>query len=149
MKFNKHYCQQCHNGINNAVANVPSHVVPKECFVTYHGNDTWATISGTGCAHWVAHELRITKGTVRCIDDKTVRVPELIQNTTTIDRANVRRNDIWAQADRAHCGIVISVVPKAGSPPNTITIRHDSSSQGGVVDNDFDTHFHGNGSFHR
>jgi hypothetical protein len=142
-KFGKDYCQQCLDGIAAAVLMVDAHVVPKECFVVYNGGDTWAPITGTGCAHWVAHQLSISKGSNFCLDGKTLRVPELIADTQTIARADVKVNDIWANEGLTHCGLVIAASDQG------ITIRHDSSAQGGVHDNDFDSYFHGQGTFHR
>jgi hypothetical protein len=145
--FGKAFCGQCTAGIATAVAQVDVHVVPKGCFVAYKGGDTWEPLSGTGCAHWVAHQKGWSGGgTIRCLDEKKVRVPELVESLMTIARADVTVGDIWVQADKGHCGLVISV--KAGSP-NTITIRHDSSQQHGVVENDFDSFFGGRGSFKR
>jgi hypothetical protein len=53
--------------------------------------------------------------------------------------------DIWANSEMSHCGIAI-VVASAGAQ---ITIRHDSSGQGGVYNNDFDHYFGGEGMFYR
>ena len=49
-----------------------------------------------------------------------------------------------------HTGLVIRVTPaaQAGGQP-AITIRHDSSGQGRVAENDFATYFHGHGAFYR
>lgn len=58
-------------------------------------------------------------------------------------------NDIWASPSLDHTGLVIRVTPAmAGGRPN-ITIRHDSSGQGRVAENDFATYFHGHGFFYR
>jgi hypothetical protein len=148
VRFGKHYCQQCLDGMDGAVAEVDKHVQPKECFVVYEGGDSWAPITGTGCAHWVAHERTIGRGAT-CLDNKTLKVPDLIKNTSPVKRADVAVNDIWANDNRDHCGLVAAVVATGGTPPNTITIRHDSSAQGGVVEDDFDSHFGGKGTFHR
>lgn len=146
--FGKSYCQKCNDGIAVAVSRVDKHVEPKACFVIYKGSDTWDPISGTGCAHWVAHQRGISRGE-KCLDGKTLRVPDLTNGLTKIPRANVVINDIWANDAEDHCGLVIKVQPKAGSPPNIITIRHDSSDQGGVKENDFDSHFKAKGTFNR
>lgn len=149
VRFGNNYCQRCLDGIANAQANVDVHVVPKDCFIVFNGGDSWTPIPGTGCAHWVAHEMGIVKGTVHCMASRTVRVPDLIRNTTTVARASVQVGDIWANDGRDHCGRVLRVVPTAGTPPNTITIQHDSSAQGKVAIDDFDTYFGGKGTFHR
>ena len=47
----------------DAVAAVPAHVEPKPCFVWYTGNARgWTPIPGTGCAHWIAHQLGLGAG---------------------------------------------------------------------------------------
>ena len=148
-RFGKNFCQQCLTGIDNAVATVDKHVQPKECFVNYQGNDSWTAITGTGCAHWVAHQIASSKGSFSCLANCTVRVPDLISGMSTIPRPQVQVNDVWANSKLSHCGLVISVIPSADGASNTITIRHDSSRQGGVVDNDFDQFFKAQGSFYR
>ncbi len=149
MRFGKAYCAQCISGIDTAGTKVDKHVIPRECFVTYKSGDTWAAIDGTGCAHWVAHQRNVSKSSNLCSADCTLRVPDLIMNTSSIARAGVSLNDIWANNARNHCGLVVKVEPLRGTPPNKITIRHDSSEQGGVFENDFDTYFKGAGTFHR
>lgn len=148
IKFGKNLCQTCLSSINTAVGQVDKHVVPKDCFVVYTGGDNWAPIGGTGCAHWVAHQLGIDRGN-NCADGKTLRVPDLIDGLGTYTRENAAVNDIWANDDESHCGLVVKVEASSGSAPNRITIRHDSSAQGGVRDNDFDSYFKASGSFNR
>lgn len=146
--YGKNYCQQCSDGIKAARTKVDKHVEPKDCFVIYQGADKWAPITGTGCAHWVAHQQGISKGE-KCLDNKTIKVTELVSGLTAYGRENAKVDDIWASSALDHCGLVISVTATGGSPPNTIMIRHDSSAQGGVVTNDFDEHFKRDGKFHR
>ena len=147
------YCDKCRDGIEAARAQVDSHVQPKDCFVWYKSKDNWQPIIGTGCAHWVAHELNIRVGTSddRCLCGFTYRVKVLVRSRTQVqDVADVKVNDIWASPTLDHTGLVIRVTAaaKAGDPP-TITIRHDSSRQHKVADNDFATFFKGRGSFYR
>jgi hypothetical protein len=145
--FGKGFCQQCKDGIAAAVTQVPSHVEPKDCFVVYGGSDMWGPITGTGCAHWVSHQLGVSQGTDsdKCLADRTIRVATLIAGRTTIARADVQVNDIYVSPPEDHCGLV-SAVTTGGA---AITIRHDSSAQGGVRENDFDSYFHGTGTFRR
>jgi hypothetical protein len=146
--FGKDYCQQCKTGIDNAVSQVDVHVVPKECFVVYKGGDTWAPITGTGCAHWVAHQLGASASTSseNCLAGRTLKVKKLIEGRQAIARANVKKDtDIWFNDIQDHCGLVVEVTTGAAK----ITIRHDSSAQKGVKDNDFDQFFGGKGSFCR
>ena len=146
--FGKQYCQQCKSGIDVAVLQVDVHVVPKECFVVYKGSDTWTPITGTGCAHWVAHQLGASAGTAaeNCLAGRTLKVKTLIEGRKEIARADVKKEtDIWVNEVEDHCGLVVAVTTGAAK----VTIRHDSSRQGGVKDNDLDQYFGGKGSFCR
>ena len=111
----KGYCAKCEAGIKGAVALVNRHVEPKDCFVWHVGHDNWQPISGTGCAHWIAHQrnIRSTLPSEASLAGRLYRVRTLIN----------------------------------GLP--TIYLRHDSSGQGGVFENEFGTYFHGNGTFRR
>jgi hypothetical protein len=151
--FDKNYCVNCRNGILAARGRVDQHVQPKDCFIWYVSNDNWQPITGTGCAHWVSHQLNIHAGTVgdRCLSGFTYRVRTLVSSLTAVPNiSQVRVNDVWASSSQDHTGLVIRVTPpaQAGGQP-TISIRHDSSRQGGVAENDFATYFHGQGSFYR
>lgn len=148
-RFGKNYCSQCLAGIASAVQKVDAHVEPKECFVVFRGGDNWTPIGGTGCAHWVAHQVGTVSETASCIATRAIRVRDLLSGMGKFSRRDVRVNDIWANSALDHCGMVIAVIPQSGPPGNKITIRHDSSAQGGVRDNDFDTHFRGDGDFYR
>ncbi|MFN0101519.1 MAG: hypothetical protein ACKV2U_05445 [Bryobacteraceae bacterium] len=151
--FSKNYCAACGDGITAARGRVDRHVQPRECFIWYVSNDKWQPISGTGCAHWVSHQLNITTGGSgdRCLGGFTYRVRSLVRSRTAVPNiSNVQVNDIWASPSLDHTGLVIRIAPpaKAGGSP-VLTIRHDSSRQGGVAENDFATYFHGQGSFYR
>ena len=149
---NKNYCAECERGIVAARLAVDRHVEPKACFIWYVGNNNWQPIAGTGCAHWLAHQRGIRRGTAneQCIEGFTYRVRTLIHGMQVVPLANVRINDIYVSPAVDHTGLVLSVVPSpvAGRPP-AIRIRHDSSRQGGVSENDFATYFHGSGTFYR
>jgi len=156
--FGKNYCQICLNGITAARNRVDRHVEPKDCFIWYVSNDNWQPITGTGCAHWVAHQMNLHVGSAGdcCFSGFTYRVPVLVHSRRPVpDIQQVRVNDIWASPSLDHTGIVIQVTAqsstKPGAPPPDpkITIRHDSSGQGRVAENDFATYFHGQGSFYR
>ena len=151
--FGKEYCAKCQTGITDARKKVDKHVEPKDCFIWYVSNDNWQPITGTGCAHWVSHQLNVHVGGSGdcCFQGFTYRVPVLVRSRTRVpDIAHVKVNDIWASPTLDHTGLVIRIAPaaKAGGQP-TITIRHDSSGQGKVAENDFATYFHGHGSFYR
>jgi hypothetical protein len=151
--FGKNYCAICHAGITAARGRVDQHVQPKDCFIWYVSNDNWRPIEGTGCAHWVCHQLNIQAGTTddHCLSGFTYRVRTLVSSLTPVSSISlVRVNDIWANSARDHTGLVVRVTPSAqqGGQP-AITIRHDSSRQRGVAENDFATHFNGEGTFYR
>lgn len=151
----REYCSNCQAGILTARGTVDRHVEPKPCFVWYLGGDKWQSIPGTGCAHWVAHQLGIrSTGTEQCMDGYIFRVSTLVQRTRSVKLADLRVNDIYVNPGADHTGLVLSITPipqRPGHPalPPNIMIRHDSSGQGKVADNDFATYFHGKGTFHR
>ena len=152
MIYQQNYCLDCQRGIFAARARVDRHVVPRDCFVWYASANNWQPIAGTGCAHWVAHQRGIQRGgrNEQCLGGHTYRVRTLIQGLATVATANVQVNDIYVTPAVDHTGLVIAVAasPQPSQPP-TITIRHDSSAQGAVSDNDFAAYFHGQGTFHR
>ena len=137
-----------------AVAAVDAHVEPKACFVTFVGTAAgWSPLSGTGCAHWVAHQLGIirgSRGNNACDLGNPIRVRDVVSGRGAIQPADAQVNDIWANTGLTHCGLVATITPAAtaGAPP-IITITHDSSGQGGVFTNDWATYFHGGGVFYR
>lgn len=151
----RHYCQRCETDIAAARAQVDRHVQPKDCFVWYVRANTWQPIQGTGCAHWVAHQLGIRgTGSEQCLDGYLYRVSSLIQRTRPVDLADVRLRDIYISPRSDHTGLVVRITPQPHprgqlAPPPHILIRHDSSRQGQVGDNDFHTYFHGQGTFRR
>jgi hypothetical protein len=79
-----------------------------------------------------------------------VRVDAVFRGRREIDLADVRINDIYVTPDEDHTGLVVRVAPAptSGTPP-TITIRHDSSRQRKVAEDDFARHFRGRGTFYR
>ena len=149
----RNYCGVCRDGITAARGRVDRHVEPKECFIWYQSNDNWQPITGTGCAHWVAHQLNVQHGSSgeRCMAGYTYRVRTLIVGRHQVsDLSQVRVNDIYVTPSVDHTGMVIRITPPI--VPNrspTIIIRHDSSAQHGVKENDFATYFHGQGRFYR
>ena len=74
-------CEKCKKDIADAVRQVDKHVEPKACFLWYEGGKTgWQPIPGTGCAHWVAHERSIKRGSAseQCMLGHPFRVKTLI-----------------------------------------------------------------------
>lgn len=146
-------CEKCKKEIEAAVKKVDKHVEPKACFVWYEGNKTgWQPITGTGCAHWLAHERGIKKGSKseQCMLGYPFRVKTAIGGKSAVALAAVAINDVYVSPSKDHAGLVVKVVadPKAPAMPK-VTIRHDSSAQGKVSDNEFATYFKGRGSFLR
>jgi hypothetical protein len=146
-------------GITSARGQVDKHVEPKECFVWYESNDNWKPIHGTGCAHWVAHQLNIQQGALldRCLAGFTYRVKRLIEGRKLIfspkDKkgkiGDVQLNDIYVTPAVDHMGLVFKIEPSADKGDPKIFIRHDSSGQGKVAENEFAKYFHGKGLFYR
>ncbi len=150
---NQNICAQCQQGITEAVKQVNIHVEPKDCFVWYAGSSNWQPITGTGCAHWVAHQLGIHNGSSaeKCLKGFTFRVRTLILGKRIVPLANVRINDIYVTPHVDHTGLVFKIIPAnpANNTPQRIFIRHDSSVQRRVAENEFATYFNGRGSFYR
>ncbi len=153
----KYYCAECQERIDDARKSVCPLIDPRECFVEFRGGDTWGKIVGTGCAHWVAHEINRTGGSDECLLGHTIRIPDLIaglsKRSSDHGRRNISVGDIYVTANHGHCGLVVSVdenTEQGGKPK--IVIRNDSSTSTcegrGVVDDDFDHHFHGKGEFY-
>jgi hypothetical protein len=147
-----HYCQQCRDGQMAAVRRVDRHVAPPECFVTYRGSDEWAPLYGTGCAHWVAHQLDVHAGRPhnRCLRGHTLRVRDLVRALSRVSQlSRVREADVWVSPQEDHCGLVCRVQRNERSGERRIWITHDSVKQRGVATDEFATHFQGKGAFYR
>jgi len=113
-----------------AISHVPSHVFPKECFIWNDGspNSPWRVIPGTGCAHWVAHQLGIKTGDARCYDGYAIRVRDILSGRVEVVLRDAKVGDVWTNEDLTHCGIVRQV----GN--GELLVEHDSSyNEQGVV----------------
>jgi hypothetical protein len=164
------YCQSCAAGIRAAQAQLDGHITPRSCFVVYAGAAAgWTPIPGTGCAHYVAHQLNIRNG-ARCLAGFSIRVPQMIAGKTLVagGLSAVRVGDIWVNRNRTHTGLVSRVVapppppppaPATGTgapaaappppPPPQIYITHASSAHHALSTDRFDTYFHSSGDFFR
>ena len=120
-----------------AVLRVPAHVEPKDCFVWYVNNKVgWDTMPGTGCAHWVAHQLNITDG-LACDKGFTVRVRDIVARRVAVEMNDVEAGHLWENPrDASHIGIVRSV-NKEGVKVISVEVEHDSSRGGGVMTSTF------------
>jgi hypothetical protein len=149
----KNYCSQCRTDIATARNSVEAHVEPKSCFVWYEsGAEGWHPIPGTGCAHWVLHQLNRKTGAHgdTCLDGYSIRVKDVIFGRKLIDVVDVKINDIYVTPKADHTGLVSQVITAATpSVAARIVIKHDSSGQGKVAENEFATYFHGKGRFYR
>jgi hypothetical protein len=148
-----------------AQAEVDSYIEPRACFVLYTGNRWgWQAYSyfsaNTPCAHYVSHllEMKATTGTV-CQRNYLIRVRDVVERLgEAIETAEVKVGDVWARLKGAknsgggleptsHCGMVSKVT--LDDDGQTITIKHCSSGQQMVAENDWATHFRRSGYFYR
>ena len=122
-----------------AEAAVDVHVSPSSCFVWNEGpsNYKWRVVPGTGCAHWVAHELGIT-GNPGCFDGNAIRVSQVTSGKTEYALTNAQVGDIWTNTGGTHTGIVRSVTT-TNKIITSVSVEHCSSAQGGVVTSTFTT----------
>ena len=136
--FEENYCSECGDRIVKAREQVDIHVEPKECFVLYTGRGNWEPIEGTGCAHWVAHQLNIRRGKLseRCLAGYTCRVRTLLfGRKRVLDVTQVQINSIYVTSDMGHVGLVyrVTVPTRPGSIPRII-IRHATSADGRIAE---------------
>jgi hypothetical protein len=149
--YGQSYCEKCKKDMEEARKKVDKHVVPKECFIEYKGSKAgWGAIDGTGCAHWLAHQKNVKKGSAKCLAGFTLRVPDMVTGKSEVKLADVKVGDFYTKPGLAHIGVVISVTkPKKDGDPPDIMIENDSSAQGGVAKNSFATYFKKQGRFFR
>ena len=154
----KAYCANCEAGMKAAAMKLDPHVSPTECFVWYTGGaHGWQPIEGTGCAHFVSHELGIHRGHSgeQCLAGCTFRVSTMLggRSKVTGGLPAVQRRDIWVNAARSHCGIVTRVGPEQATGPAgdypAIWITHSSSKLHKVSFDRFDAYFKSEGEFFR
>jgi hypothetical protein len=126
-----------------------------------YGYQAFSRTGDTPCAHYVAHQLGLTASRgVRCHLDYLVRVTDVVGRLgDPIEADQVRPGDVWARLKGAkrsgggneptsHCGMVVKVEPVAGGRPK-ITIRHCSSGQRKVAEDDWAKRFGAGGYFYR
>ena len=132
---------------------VDKHVEPKDCFILYAGNGSWEPIEGTGCAHWVAHQLDIHRGGLseQCLAGYTCRVRTLLFGRRRVpDASLVQVNDIYVTPDMSHVGLVhrVTISAPPGSIPRII-IRHATNAEACIAEAEFLKDFDGCGYFYR
>lgn len=156
------YCARCQTGIRAAVATLDAHVTPPDCFVWYaNARAGWTPIAGTGCAHYVSHQLNIRVGAaaVQCLEGFTFTVNVMLggRRRVTGGLAAVQVGNIWVNPQRTHTGQVSRIDPpvpnpraRPGSPAPSpiIWITNASSGQHRLATDRFDLHFLGQGDFY-
>lgn len=154
----KSYCTQCAAQMEAAVGKLDPHVSPRDCFVWYTGGaNGWSPIDGTGCAHFVSHELGIHRGQSgeQCLAGFTFRVSTMLGGRSKVPGGlgAVKRRDIWVNPGRTHCGLVTRVGPELATGPSgdypAIWITHSSSRLHRVSLDRFDAYFKSEGEFFR
>jgi len=149
--------------LQEAQSDTDSYVEPRECFIWFVNNQWgWQSFSSTGdtpCAHYVSHQLGLTTtSSTACRNKYVVRVSDLVARLNPVPLAEVEVGDVWARLKNearagggkepsSHCGLVLKV-DRSGSTP-VITIKHCSSGQKKVAENDWTKHFGGGGKFYR
>jgi hypothetical protein len=143
--FNEVFRQTKPRTKKEARALVPAHVMPRDCFIWYLNNrEGWGPIPGTGCAHWVAHQMGITNGST-CNDGYSFRVGDVISGKDLHPLTEAQVGDIWTNVAASHTGIVRAVKTDPKTKQVTqVQVEHDSSRQGGVV-----TSWFTSGNFYR
>ncbi|MFN0183693.1 MAG: hypothetical protein ACKVQR_07750 [Aquabacterium sp.] len=147
-------CQRCTDQIALAVRAVDRHVVPRACFVWYANASTgWQPITGTGCAHWLAHheQIRRSRGAGTCMCGNPIRVRDVIGSRARVrSLSGVRAGDFYVSASRDHIGLVTRVQADRAHPDTPrIWIRHDSSRRGRLSVDEFAGYFESRGYFVR
>ena len=121
-----------------ARALVDAHVVPRGCFIELESTRAgYRPISGTGCAHWVAHQRGGPSGTANvCMLGFKYRVTELLAtlSQTSADLQGARVGSVWSASGSSHVGIVRAVhLEDGGTRIVSVDVENDSSASGGVV----------------
>jgi hypothetical protein len=111
-----------------ARAQVPRHVEPKACFIWHDSSARgYTAMPGTGCAHWISHQLGINRG-LQCDVGHSTRVRDVIDGMRLVPMPQVAVGDIWRSTEVAsHAGIVREVLEGA------VLVEHDSTRRKGVV----------------
>lgn len=146
-----------------AAATVASYVEPRGCFMQFVNNRWgWQSFSITGdtpCAHYVSHQLGLTTdSSASCRLKYIIRVSDLVDRLDSVELEDVQVGDVWARLKgerrsggtaepTSHCGRVIRVNDDADVP--VITIKHCSSGQRRVAENDWASYFGRGGKFYR
>jgi len=121
-----------------ARALVDAHVVPRNCFIELESARAgYRPITGTGCAHWVAHQRGGPQGQSHvCMDGFKFRVTELLASLyqASADLQGARVGYVWSASGSSHVGIVRAVhLEEGGTRIVSVDVENDSSERGGVV----------------
>jgi hypothetical protein len=119
---------------------VDGHVQPRNCFITFRNRrEGWAPITGTGCAHWVAHQRGgPTGGTNVCQAGYKFRVSDVVASLSLVGHglAAAAVGQVWSWPGHSHIGIVRAVNRDASGKVVSVSVENDSSASGGVVTQD-------------
>ena len=144
------YCATCQHEIAASVRGLAPGVVPRECFATASSGGGWRALSGSGAAHWLAHELGIrpAQGLTRCAAGFVVHRADLLFGRRELVRELPRPRDLWIDLAEESCGVVVA---SRRDEPNgiEISIRGLVGASAGAGVCDFYRDLHGRGRFFR
>jgi hypothetical protein len=144
------YCSGCLQEIAVALRGVLPRVVPRECAAVAHGSAGWRPLTGSGAAHWLAHELglRPLPPHARCAAGFGVRRADLLVGRRELVRELPRAGDLWLDLDEEGCGVVVHARGGEGEPVE-ISIRAPLDAALGAGARDFYRDLSGRGRFFR
>ena len=104
------YCASCLQEIAAAVRGLPLGLAPRDCFAAALPGGGWRAVTGSGAAHWLAHELgiRSVQAQTRCAAGFAVRRADLLLGRRELVRELPRQRDLWIDLDDQGCGLVES-----------------------------------------
>ncbi len=107
-------------------------VMPGECFVWGDGQGKclWRVIPGTGCAHWVSHQLNLKggrPGNNGCYKEFLIRVNDIIQPRRRIEFKKTKVGNLWTNERNSHIGIIRDVKTNDKGVVGVL-VEHDSDS---------------------
>ncbi len=115
-----------------AAGHVRKTVVPSACFVWKPGSAKcpWRVIPGTGCAHWVAHQLNL-KGSTKCDAGFLIRVKDVVNGRKELRLRAAAPGNLWTNRDKSHIGIIRVVKKNDKGDVVQVLVEHDSDSETG------------------
>ena len=122
-----------------AVGHVRETVRPRDCFVWEDGwgKCRWRVVPGTGCAHWVSHQLDLKGGRPGkngCHEGFLIRVDDILKGRKEVDFGKAQPGDLWwirRDDGSKHIGIIREVKTNGEGKVIEILVEHDSDSETG------------------